>query len=74
MKASIKKDWDNLIHSFSYEDQVAAKADVLALQFLGLVDLKMEELDISKKELAQKIGTSASFITLCLGEIENQIG
>lgn len=63
MTDSIKKEWDNLFNEISYEDRVASLADVLALQFLGLVDQKMEKDGISKKEMAEKIGTSASFIT-----------
>lgn len=63
MKDSIKREWDNLFKEISYEDRVASLADVLALQFLGLVDQKMEKEGISKKEMAEKIGTSASFIT-----------
>ncbi|MDO8966364.1 helix-turn-helix transcriptional regulator [Algoriphagus sp.] len=63
MTESIKKEWDNLFNEISYEDRVASLADVLALQFLGLVDQKMEKEGISKKEMAEKIGTSASFIT-----------
>ncbi|UZD24360.1 helix-turn-helix domain-containing protein [Algoriphagus halophytocola] len=63
MTNSIKNEWDALINEMSYEDQVASKADVLALQFLGVVDQKMEEINMTKKELAAKIGTSASFIT-----------
>lgn len=63
MKDSIKNEWDTLFDSMSQEDQIASKADLLAMQFLGLVDKKMEDLDLTKKELAKKIGTSASFIT-----------
>ena len=63
MTESIKNEWDNLFNEISYEDRVSSLADVLALQFLGLVDRKMELEKISKKELAEKIGTSASFIT-----------
>lgn len=63
MTESIKNAWDNLFNEMSYEDRVSSLADVLALQFLGLVDRKMELENISKKELAEKIGTSASFIT-----------
>jgi transcriptional regulator with XRE-family HTH domain len=63
MTESIKNEWDNLFNEISYEDRVSSLADVLALQFLGLVDRKMELENISKKELAEKVGTSASFIT-----------
>lgn len=63
MTDSIKKEWENLFNEISYEDRVASLADVLALQFLGLVDRKMEMERISKKQLAEKIGTSAAFIT-----------
>lgn len=63
MTDSIKKEWEDLFNESSYEDRVASLADVLALQFLGLVDRKMEMERISKKQLAEKIGTSAAFIT-----------
>lgn len=63
MTNSIKKEWDSLFNTMSQEDLVSSKADLLALQFLGIVDQKMEQQNISKKELAQKVGTSASFIT-----------
>lgn len=63
MTDSIKKEWEDLFNECSYEDRVASLADVLALQFLGLVDRKMEMERISKKQLAEKIGTSAAFIT-----------
>ena len=60
---SIKKEWDALLNNMSREDLISSKADVLALQFLEIVDQKMEQENISKKELAQKVETSASFIT-----------
>jgi transcriptional regulator with XRE-family HTH domain len=63
MTESIKNEWENLFNEISYEDRVSSLADVLALQFLGLVDRKMGLESVSKKELAEKIGTSASFIT-----------
>ncbi|MBN7810961.1 helix-turn-helix transcriptional regulator [Algoriphagus sp. H41] len=63
MTNPIKSEWDALLSEMSYEEQVASKADVLALQFLGLVDQKMEESGMTKKELGERIGTSASFIT-----------
>lgn len=36
---------------------------MIMYRFLSIVDEKMEELDMSKKELAELIGTSASYIT-----------
>jgi len=63
MKDSLKNEWEAIIGNNSPEEEIAFKADLLAMQFLGIVDQKMEELDMSKKELAHKIGTSASFIT-----------
>ncbi len=63
MNISIKKEWDALLGSLSQEELISSKADLLALQFLGLVDQKMEQENISKNELAKRIGTSPSFIT-----------
>lgn len=63
MKDSVNRNLANLFNTLSQEEEMASKADLLSLQFLGLVDQKMEELGMSKKELAQRVGTSASFIT-----------
>ncbi|MFC4871739.1 helix-turn-helix domain-containing protein [Negadavirga shengliensis] len=63
MKTSVKNKLDNLLAFNSSEEELAFKADLLAMQFLGWVDRKMEEKQMSKKELAEKIGTSAAFIT-----------
>ena len=45
------------------EDSIEINASVLALQFLGLVDEKMKETGMKKKELADQIGTSVSYLT-----------
>ena len=63
MKESLKKDFENLLSFQSKEEELDFQADLLAMQFLGLVDQEMERNNISKKALAEKIGTSASFIT-----------
>lgn len=63
MKKSLKNEFEDLLGFNSIEDEVDFKTDLLPLQFLGLVDQRMEELGMSKKVLAEKIGTSASFIT-----------
>ncbi|MFN3999060.1 helix-turn-helix domain-containing protein [Algoriphagus sp.] len=48
------------------EESIEIKASVLALQFLGLVDEKMKETGITKKELANEIDTSVSHLTQLL--------
>ncbi|MEQ8546850.1 MAG: helix-turn-helix transcriptional regulator [Cyclobacteriaceae bacterium] len=58
----IKDQLDALLKK-SPEEQIEFEAEMLALQFLSLVDQAMAVQGITKKELAQKIGTSASFIT-----------
>lgn len=63
MKESLKEEFDNLLKMESIEEELDFRADLLAMQFLGLVDEKMERNNISKKALAERIGTSASFIT-----------
>lgn len=63
MKNSIQTEFLGLMAFSSPEEEIEFKASLLAMQFLGLADQKMKELNLSKKELAAMIGTSASFIT-----------
>lgn len=56
----------NLLQDMTEEESIEIKASVLALQFLGLVDEKMKEKGITKKELADEIGTSVSHLTQLL--------
>src|SRR5690554_3773792 len=55
--------FEDSFDELSAEEKTEHKAALLAIQFLGLVDAEMKAKQISKKELAQKVGTSASFIT-----------
>lgn len=55
--------FNELLTYTSEEDQLEHDAQMLAFQFLSKIDKVMAERKISKKELAQKAGTSASFIT-----------
>jgi ribosome-binding protein aMBF1 (putative translation factor) len=55
--------FDELLTHKNEEEQLEHDAQMLAFQFLTKVDKVMEEKGISKKDLAQKVGTSASFIT-----------
>jgi transcriptional regulator with XRE-family HTH domain len=48
------------------DESVKMKAGVLALQFLGLVGEKMKERGMTKKELADQLGTSVSYLTQLL--------
>jgi transcriptional regulator with XRE-family HTH domain len=59
---SLKTEWDKLLE-LTPEEQVEHDASMLAFQFLGRIDYAMQEQKISKKALAAKVGTSASFIT-----------
>lgn len=49
----------NLDNEFDLEFETR----MINYRFLSIVDEKMEELDLSKKDLAEAIGTSASYIT-----------
>lgn len=64
MENTFQNQWTNLIKDMTEEDSIEIKASVLALQFLGLVDEKMKETGMKKKELADQIGTSVSYLTL----------
>jgi len=60
---NINELFENSFNELSAEEKTGHNAGLLAMKFLGLVDAEMEARQISKKELAQKVGTSASFIT-----------
>ncbi|TVR42498.1 MAG: XRE family transcriptional regulator [Cryomorphaceae bacterium] len=60
---NIKELFENSFNELSAEEKTEHNAGILAMKFLGLVDAEMEARHISKKELSQKVGTSASFIT-----------
>ncbi len=54
---------ENLFGSQSPEERSENAAFILMFRFLSQVEKYMEEEHITKKELAAKIGTSASFVT-----------
>ena len=62
MNKDIKNQFDRLL-AFSEDEELDHKAQMLAFQFLGKVDRTMAERGMSKKVLAERVGTSASFIT-----------
>lgn len=59
----IKKQFEELLTFKSEEDRIELEAKELVFDFLGEIDKAMERNNISKKELAKLIGTSASYIT-----------
>lgn len=63
MENSFQTGWSKVLNELTEEESIEIKACVLALQFLGLVDKKMKETGMTKKELADLIGTSSSFLT-----------
>ncbi len=60
---SLKEKFDKLLAFENDQEQFEHEAQMLAFQFLAKIDKKMEKLEMSKKELAQRVGTSPSFIT-----------
>lgn len=63
MENTFQTRWSKVLNEISEEESIEIKASVLALQFLGLVDEKMKEAGMTKKDLAFRIGTSSSFLT-----------
>ena len=59
----IKKQFEELLTFKSEEDCIELKEKELVFSFLAEFDRAMEKDNISKKELAKLIGTSASYIT-----------
>lgn len=45
------------------EDETTFDTRMINYRFLSIIDEKMDELDLSKKDLAEAIGTSASYVT-----------
>ena len=60
---NIKKAFDELFNSFTEEEKLESEARLLMFRFLDVVERKREKLGWSRKQLAQKVGTSASYIT-----------
>ena len=59
----IKNAFVNLLAFKSNEEEIKHKATMLMYRFLSEIEVLTEERKMTRKELAQKIGTSASFLT-----------
>lgn len=59
----IKASFNRIFDSFSEEEKLEQRAKLLAFKFLSEVEKAMDREGITRKELAKRIGTSASYIT-----------
>ena len=62
-KKDIKSQFDELLSFSSAEEFFEHEGHMLAFQFLGKVDSEMIRQGMSKKVLAEKVGTSSAYIT-----------
>lgn len=59
----IKEAFDQFFNSFSEEEKLESSARLLMFRFLSIIEVRCEELGWNRKQLAEKVGTSASYIT-----------
>jgi ribosome-binding protein aMBF1 (putative translation factor) len=59
----IKNAFDQFFGQISEQDQLENDANLLMFRFLSIIETRCEELGWNRKLLAQKVGTSASYIT-----------
>lgn len=59
----IKEAFDELFKSFTDEELIDQEARLLSFRFLSEIEAAMEKQKMSKKLLAEKVNTSASYIT-----------
>jgi len=59
----IRKAFQDLLAFNSYEEEIEHEAHMIMFRFLSEIEILSEEREMTQKELAQKIGTSASYLT-----------
>jgi len=59
----IKTAFDQVFNGFTEEEIIESDARLIMFRFLSIVEEKCEALVINRKQLAEKVGTSASYIT-----------
>jgi len=59
----IKNAFDQLFNQLSEQDRLENDANLLMFRFLSIIETKCEDLGWNRKQLAEKVGTSASYIT-----------
>ena len=60
---NIKSSFTQLFGQMTEQDKLENQASLLMFRFLSIIETKREGLGWSRKELAEKIGTSASYVT-----------
>ena len=55
--------FNEIFDNISEKDKLDNEAKLIMFRFLDIVERKREELGWSRKELAKKVGTSASYVT-----------
>lgn len=59
----IQAAFDLLFNQLSEPDKLENDANLLMFRFLSIIEEKCEALGLNRKQLAEKVGTSASYIT-----------
>lgn len=59
----IKEAFDQFFNSFTAEEKLESNARLIMFRFLDIIERRTEELGWNRKQLAEKVGTSASYIT-----------
>jgi ribosome-binding protein aMBF1 (putative translation factor) len=59
----IQEAFDHLSIELSEQDKLENDANLLMFRFLSIIEDKCETLGLNRKQLAEKVGTSPSFIT-----------
>ena len=63
MNLTDQKSLESLLGFDSEEDRIAYSADRIQLDILGVIMRRMEELGLSKSELATRVGVSKSYVS-----------
>jgi transcriptional regulator with XRE-family HTH domain len=59
----IQDAFDQLFNQLSEQDKLENDANLLMFRFLSIIEEKCEALGLNRKQLAEKVGTSPSYIT-----------
>jgi len=63
MNTKLKNEFKKALQFENEEDKIEHDSKILMFKFLSIVEREMELRDMSKKELAQQLGTSPSYVT-----------